>query len=127
MRTPNIQAIRKQLPRGSLAQIADNVGLSRKQISEFFNRGWHPQYTNAIVTQALEIIKGQYPDDQVLEDAEELGLTGGSVVFKKKTRAPRASNDGGSTIIIIGLLAFLVYFFWDKIKALWTKEPEGTK
>jgi len=127
MKSPNIQAIRKQLPHGGLTEIANRTGLSLRTVSDFFSHGWYPEHTTTILTEAVAIIEGRYPDDELMEKVNELGLTGGGAFIRKKRKHTSSESEGGSgnVIIVLGIIAILAYFIFapvrNFIKGLFTK------
>src|SRR4030043_707189 len=86
VKSPNLRAIRQKLPHGAIKEIADRTNLPIGTISNFFNKGWYPEHTTMILTEAVGIIKGAYPDDDLIEDIDEMGLSGGAVFYKGKRR-----------------------------------------
>lgn len=119
MRTPNLAAIRAELPHGSITKIANSIGETTKFVTEFFNYGWHQERSNQILTEAMAIIQDKYPDEDLLEQIDNFGLSGYSAP-KKKPRQRQKEKEG---IDLLGLAAFagvgfLIYKNWDKIQAL---------
>jgi len=120
MRTPNVQLVRSELPHGSIKKIADKLGISLKVVSEYFNNGWHQQYSNAILTEAMEIIRDKYPDQELLDEYEELGLShGGSYEKPRKVRSIVAKRNTGTTLTwLLGIAGVVVgaYFVLPEVK-----------
>lgn len=97
--TPNVQLVRQELPHGSIKKIAESIGVPLKTVSEFFTNGWHQKYSNAILTEAMNIIREKYPDEELLSEYDELGLTRGSTTYKaRKPRKSETSRGSGSTL-----------------------------
>jgi hypothetical protein len=128
MKSPNVRAIRNELPHGAIKEIAEKVGLSQKQVSEFFTKGWHQEYSNSILTEALEIIKGKFPDDELLEDAQEMGLTGGSsrVPYRRKQKPVKESGIGFSEFAVIAGVVVALIKFWPNIQEMLSGKKEIT-
>ena len=118
MKQPNIQAIRKQLPHGGLTEIANRTNLSLRTVSDFFSHGWYPEHTTEILTEAVAIIEGRYPDDELMERVNELGLTGSGAFTRKKRKPVHQEEEEGSgnIIIILGIFAILLYFIFKPVR-----------
>ena len=91
MKNPNRTAIRRQLPHGTLTQIADNLGLTTRTVSEYFVHGWHRENEPAILEQAVSIIESQRPSEELGERIEDLGLTGAVAIPKKRKKQADSS------------------------------------
>jgi len=115
VKTPNLMAIRQKLPHGSIKEIAERTGLPAMTISNFFNKGWYPEHTQTILNEAVGIIKGSVPDEDLVEDIDELGLTGGSIFYKAKQRKPKRQENDYTVIILGGLLVLIFLLFKDKL------------
>jgi len=114
MKSPNLREIRDKLPHGSIKLIAEKLGLPIMTVSNFFNKGWYPQHTNRILNEAVAIIQDSYPDEDLMENINELGLTGGSSVFSKPRKIKRASapdNDFPFWILLIAAVVAILAFF----------------
>lgn len=123
MKDVDLRGIRNRLPHGSIARIAEETGLSVQTVSNIFNKGWYPQYRGDVIARAIDIIKSTYPDEQVLEEAEELNLTTSHsyrVPYKRKASATTHSTTSISlwgVLALFGIIAAVVYF----IKPEWFK------
>lgn len=97
MKYPNIKAIRHQLPHGAMTQIAKDLGISVRRVSDFFVRGWHKYLTNEILSRAVEIIREKNPEENLMKDLEELKLTSNYFVMpvarQKKKNNPGNPDD----------------------------------
>lgn len=100
MKQPNLQAIRRQLPHGAITRIANNTGISARFVSEFFAYGWHQVHSAAILSAAMNEIKDKLPDEEIMEEYDNLGLTGhgSGVVPRKKRSVTTTRRSGGSTL-----------------------------
>jgi hypothetical protein len=120
MRTPNVQLVRAELPHGSIKKIGDKLGIPLKVVSEYFNNGWHQQYSNAILAEAMAIIRDKYPDQELLDEYEELGLSqGGSYEKPRKVRSVVAKRNTGTTLTwLLGIAGIVVgaYFVLPEVK-----------
>ncbi len=105
MRDVDLRGIRNRLPHGSIAKIAEETGLSVQTVSNIFNKGWYPQHRGDVIARAIDIIKSTYPDEQVLEDAEELNLTTSHAFRVPYKRKVSASVNGAGSIGLLGVLA----------------------
>lgn len=119
MKNPNLHLIRANLPHGSIKEIAERTNLPPLTVSNFFNRGWYPEHTNMILSEAVEIIKGKYPDADVLDELDSMKLTGGSFIRKRSSK--KKSNNPGSfgivpLIILVGIVGTIAYFISPKMK-----------
>lgn len=127
MKTPNIRAIRQQLPHGSIKAIAEKIGATPQTVSEFFVKGWHKELTSSILMEAVQIIEGNYPDDEILEQIEDLGLTGGGLTISRKRKPAVRSNPGGrpNIILYVGIIVLVLFFlvpaFKNFVLGLWSK------
>jgi len=129
MKSPNVRAIRNELPHGAITEIAEKVGLSQKQVSEFFTKGWHQEYSNAILKEALDIIKGKFPDDELMEDAQELGLTGGTSRIPYRRKKKVEPEQGGNLLLwaAVAGAGLLLWKNWSKIEEMFGNgKPEMT-
>ena len=95
MKYPNIQAIRRQLPYGSMTKIADDLGITVKKVSDFFNRGWHKNLSNEILSRSVEMIKSKNLDGDLITELDELSLTSNfpTMSIKKKKNNPGNPDD----------------------------------
>ena len=120
VKSPNLMAIRQKLPRGAVKQIAERTGLPVMTISNFFNHGWYPEHTTMILTEAIGIIKGSFPDDDLIEEIEELGLAGGAVFYKGKRKNPKPKQESefNGIIIFVGLFALVFFLFKEQLMPL---------
>lgn len=75
MRYPNLQAIKQQLPRGAMTQIANDLGITTKKVSDFFNKGWHKGLTNDILSRSIELLKEASLDGDMMKELNDLKLT----------------------------------------------------
>jgi hypothetical protein len=118
MKTPNIRAIRQQLPHGSISDIANKIGVTPQVVSEFFMRGWHKEYTSAILMEAVNIIEGQYPDGDLVGKIDDLGLSGGGLTIRRKRKpvARESAGDGGNIILYVGILLLILFFLVPQFK-----------
>lgn len=97
MKDINLVAVRERLPRGSINQIAETLGLDPKIVSHVFKNGWYSEHRDKVIEVALSIIRGKTESsDSILSDAEELGLTTTSLtpIKKKKQSTPTAEKPG---------------------------------
>jgi len=131
MKQPNLTAIRAQLPHGALARISEKTGIAYKSVSEFFTYGWHQKHSAAILEAAIQEIKDTIPNDEVMEEYEELGLTGGGRTVAKVRRKvqPRETGGGLSGFLLIAAAAVGLYFTIPEVKGfiderLFGKKPE---
>ncbi len=110
MKSPNLSAIRAELPRGSISAIAEKIGINPKKVTEYFHNGWHQQYGGAILAEAVEIIKQKYPDEDILGEIEGLGLSGGyNRHIPKPKRSFSASRENSSTLVwLLGIAGIAV-------------------
>lgn len=92
MKYPNVNAVRRQLPHGAMTQIANDLGISVRRVSDFFVKGWHKDLTNDILSRAIEIIKAKIPDEDLMKELDDLKLTSDFYVIpisrKKKKNNP---------------------------------------
>jgi hypothetical protein len=120
MDLPNVQLVRSELPHGSIKKIAEAIGIPLKTVSEFFTNGWHQQYSNAILTEAMTIIREKYPDEELLSEYKELGLSRGHSYAKpKKQRSVATERGSGSTLgWLLGIAGIVVgaYFVLPEVK-----------
>jgi len=93
MTSVDLREIRRRLPYGSLARIAETVGIRPEAISNVFNYGWYPQYHSRIVEAALSILNESNIDPNVLDQAKEMGLTKAHSVFVPK-KPKKKKNPG---------------------------------
>lgn len=127
MKDVDLRGIRNRLPHGSIAKIAEETGLSVQTVSNIFNKGWYPQHRSEVIAKAIEIIKSTYPDDEVLEEAEELNLTTSHVYRVPYKRKRSASGNSAQSISLLGVLALfgiiagIIYLF----KPEWFKSLLG--
>jgi len=120
MRKPDLQAIRNELPHGAMSEIAEKIGATPKIVSEYFLKGWHQQYAQAILTEAIEIIRGKYPDEELMGELEELGLSRKSyyVPYQRKKKAQEEDDEGGGFLALAAIAGALALLFWPQIKNL---------
>jgi len=122
MKNANLRAIRQRLPHGALKRIAEETGLTMQIISDFFGKGWRPEYSEAILSSAIGIIRGSVPSDDLVSEMEDLGLTGGSTFIPRKKSKKRASSDDddddGSLGLILAAVAGALIMFWPQIKGI---------
>jgi len=74
MSTINLRELRRRLPHGSLARIAEATGISARFVSEVFNFGWHVNLRGRVCDAALSILDETKIDSDVIKHAEELGV-----------------------------------------------------
>lgn len=120
MDLPNVQLVRSELPHGSIKKIAEAVGIPLKTVSEFFSNGWHQQYSNAILTEAMTILREKYPDEELLEEYKELGLSRGRGYMKPKKQRSVVNERGSSGTLgwLLGIAGIVVgaYFVLPEVK-----------
>jgi len=121
MKRPNLSAIRAQLPHGALAKISQNTGIAYKTVSEFFAYGWHQKHSAAILQAAMDEIRATIPDEEIMEEYEELGLTGHSAAIapRKKRSVTTVRRSGSSTLgwlLSIAGIAVGAYFVVPEVK-----------
>lgn len=129
MKTPNLQAIRSELPYGSLKRIADATGLAHRVVSEFFSYGWHKQHSAAILAAAMAEIKDKYPDEELLEEFEELGLSGGYSRVPARRKKKAETEQGGNLLLwaAVAGAGLLLWKNWSKIEEMFGNgRPELT-
>jgi len=121
MKSVNLRSLKSRLPHGSIVKIAESIGTTPAQVSHAINDGWYKNLHPAILEQAVTILEGQYPDDGLLDRAEDIGLTGGvSFAPKKKTKKQEASSSSSigkvPVIFVLGILLVLAYMFIPAVK-----------
>ncbi len=120
VQTPNVQLVRRELPHGSIKRIGEALGIPAKTVSEFFMNGWHQGHSNAILTEAMSILRDKYPDQELLNEFNELGLSQGRSYTrprKSKSSPKQGGSDalGWAAILLGGVVT--AYFAVPAVKA----------
>ena len=135
MKDVNLKSVRAKLPRGSIVRIAEAMDVSPAIVSHVLNDNWYPQYHNEVLRQSIAIIRDLYPDDGLLQEAEELGISGGSVFShpRKKRKANPDDDDHesglgvlGSVVIAAVAAVILIPGLLDKIKSMFSGKGSNT-
>jgi len=119
MKSVNLQSLRAKLPKGSIVRIADVMGVEPRVVSAVLNKGWYPERHNEVLRYGLGIIRDMYPDDDLLQEAEELGVAGGSVLNnpRKKYRTRGNSGTGTEIFLVLGLGLAVAYLLIPAVKS----------
>lgn len=126
----NTKEIRKRLPHGSIARIAEELEIEPRVVSEVLNRGWHPDVKNAVLDSAVKILEEEHNGQlNILERTEEIDLDNDNFSvpprYQKKKKNLESGGIGGQ-IIILSLIGLLVAWFFlpgfkDTIKNFFAK------
>ena len=118
MKSVDLRSLRAKLPKGSIVRIADAMGVEARVVSAVLNKGWYPERHNEVLKYGLGIIRDMYPDDDLLREAEELGVTGGSVLLtsRKKYRARNNPGVGAPIFLVLGVGLVASYFLIPAVK-----------
>ncbi|MEA2054283.1 MAG: hypothetical protein U9O96_04090 [Candidatus Thermoplasmatota archaeon] len=116
MKNINIYAVRARLPHGSLAQIAETLNLSRNTVSNFFNKGWYPYLSEDILTEAISILKGSRVSDDLISEADNLGLTGGGGFRPRRKYGQKDKKGTGFDLFSLAAIGALAYFAIPEVK-----------
>lgn len=122
MKNFDLIKIRRALPHGSITEIAEKLGVGTRTISEVLNEGWHKELTNEVVSAALEILKRDNIDPDVIKEAEDLKFTTDSLYGVHSRRFGRKRKPavvksvfskifGGGVIPIVIALAVGAWIF----------------
>ena len=118
MKTFDLTEIRNRLKHGDLSKIATRLKLQPRIVSEVFIEGWHASHRNAVVKCALELIKGQNENPEVLEEADKMKLATESFMSlpsgKRKSKHRnfgRKNKPGGVWKVVAGVGIAVVAVF----------------
>lgn len=114
MKNFDFKKIKDSLPHGAITEIAEQIGVDPRTVSEVFIEGWHKDIRNEVVACALAILKRSNIDPAVIKEATAMNLTTdsplGSKRFGKKKRVHAVKSGmskmfgGDSMPIYIGLV-----------------------
>ena len=126
----NLREIRRQLPLGGIAEIADRLDVSPTVVSNIFNNGRKGKYREPVIACAVELIESQKSDPDIMKRAKDLNLTTNSMypvpVKKKKSKSKGADEEGDFVNVLlkiagVGVVVFLGYTAWNKWQESITK------
>jgi hypothetical protein len=81
MTTINLRELKRRLPYGSIARIAEATGISQHTVSMVLNNGWYPQYRGQVCDAALSLLDETKIAPDVLQHAQELGVASAHSIF----------------------------------------------
>jgi hypothetical protein len=83
-----------------MTRIANDVGISVKMVSDFFNKGWHKKHTNKILSRAVEIIKTEVLEEDLIKELDDLKLTSKFCVIPISKKMKK--NNPGNLDNVVG-------------------------
>lgn len=119
MKNFDLKKIKESLPHGAIVEIAEQVGVDPRTVSEVFLDGWHKDIRNEVVSSALAILKRNNIDPAVIKEATAMNLTTDSPLRfgnkkfgkSKKTAVSKSgifSGDSLPIVIAVVIGAFLL-------------------
>lgn len=124
--------MRRRLPYGSIAKIADRENLSPRIVTEVLMMGWHKHLRNQVVAAAMDLISSEHPDSELLKRADSMKLSTDnyySAPYPIKKKGKKGDNvshpmdwfqNNPIVMVVIGL-AFIMLLFGKRIFSAMTK------
>jgi len=128
MKNFDLKKIKDSLPHGAITEIAEKISVDPRTVSEVFIQGWHKDIRNEVVSSALEILKRNNIDPEVIKEAAEMQFTTDSPLslrnkkFGKRKKVTAVKSVGSKLIkgdmlpVVVAAGAVLLLLLFGKKK-----------